>query len=57
MNPGLSINLVICTRVLQPTMQDWKKLIRVYRYLLGTKGLYIYLQADDNMCVRGRPQL
>jgi hypothetical protein len=48
----LSINF-LCTRVLQPTVQDWKKLIRVYRYLLGTKGLCIYLQADDNKCVRG----
>ena len=48
----LPINF-LCTRVLQPTVQDWKKLIRVYRYLLGTKGLCIYLQADDNMCVRG----
>jgi len=38
---------------LKPTVQDWKKLFRVYRYLFGTKGLCIYLQADDGMCVKG----
>ena len=27
--------------------------MRVYKYLLGTKGLCIYLQADDDNCVRG----
>jgi len=43
----------LCTRVLIPTVQDWKKLMRVYKYLLGTKGLCIYLQADDDNCVKG----
>jgi hypothetical protein len=43
----------LCTRVLRPTVQDWKKLMRVYKYLLGTKGLCIYLQADDDNCVKG----
>jgi len=42
----LPINF-LCTRVLKPTVQDWKKLLRVYRYLFGTKGLCIYLQADE----------
>ncbi len=48
----LPINF-LCTRVLKPTVQDWKKLLRVYRYLFGTKGLCIYLQADDGMCAKG----
>jgi hypothetical protein len=48
----LPINF-LCTRVLKPTVQDWKKLMRVYRYLFGTKGLCIYLKADDDMCVKG----
>jgi hypothetical protein len=48
----LPINF-LCTRVLGPTVQDWKKLMRVYKYLLGTKGLCIYLQADDDNCAKG----
>ena len=43
----------LCTRVLRPTVQDWKKLMRIYKYLLGTKNLCIYLQADDDNCVKG----
>ena len=27
--------------------------MRVYKYLLGTKGLCVYLQADDDNCVKG----
>jgi hypothetical protein len=29
----------------QETVQDWKELFRVYRYLIETKGLYMYLEA------------
>jgi hypothetical protein len=43
----------LCTRVLNPTEQDYKKLMRIYKYLFGTKGLAIYLQADDCECVKG----
>ena len=37
----------LCTRVVQPDVDDWKKLGRCIRYILGTKGLGLTLQASD----------
>ena len=38
---------VLATRVRDPTKDDWKKLVRVLRYLNGTPDLVLTLQADD----------
>ena len=37
----------LCTRVKQPTEQDWKKLSRALQYLMSTKDLLLTIQTDD----------
>lgn len=39
----------LCTRVKNPTEQDWKKLVRCLRYLHKTKHIGIRLSASDPM--------
>ena len=38
---------VLTTRVQGPTEGDWKKLIRLMKYLNGTKDLFLTLAAND----------
>jgi Reverse transcriptase (RNA-dependent DNA polymerase) len=38
---------VLCTRVLSPNQDDWKKLVRLMRYLNGTRGDTLTLAADN----------
>ena len=38
---------VLCTRVKDPNQADWMKLIRMMKYLNGTKELKLKLRADD----------
>ena len=40
----------LCTRVITSTIQDWKKLSRVLRYLQNTRDLYLTLDVDD-LCI------
>lgn len=37
----------LCTRVQHPDEDDWKKLIKVMKYLRGTNHLVLTLEADD----------
>jgi hypothetical protein len=37
----------LCTRVKEPTQDDWRKLLRYLRYLNGTRGDELILSADD----------
>jgi hypothetical protein len=50
--------LVLCTRVKDPNHAgDWEKLMRVMKYLNGTRSEYLTLSADDlesGQVVRGR---
>jgi hypothetical protein len=39
--------LVLCTRVRDPNQADWEKLMRVMKYLNGTKEENLTLSADD----------
>ena len=43
---------VLATRVREPTKDDWKKLVRVMRYLNGTRKLTLKLKADDLHVIR-----
>ena len=36
----------LCTRVKAPDVDDWKKLLRFYKYLESTKDLVLTLEAD-----------
>ena len=38
---------VLATRVKEPTMDDWKKLLRLMKYINGTKTYSLTLSADD----------
>jgi len=38
---------VLCTRVQAPNQDDWKKLLRLMKYLNGTRGDKLTLSADD----------
>ena len=40
----------LCTRVNTSTIQDWKKLSRILRYLQNTRDLYLTLDVDD-LCI------
>ena len=42
----------LCTRVRGPTEDDWKKLVRLIRYLNGTAELCLTLAADGSNIVR-----
>jgi hypothetical protein len=44
--------LVLCTRVKDPNQADWEKLMRVMKYLNGTKNEYLTLSADDLRVVK-----
>jgi hypothetical protein len=44
--------LVLCTRVRDPNQADWKKLMRVMKYLNGTKGENLTLSADNLRVVK-----
>ena len=37
----------LSTRVMEPDKDDWKKLIRLLKYLYGTKSLTLNLGADE----------
>ena len=41
-----------CTRVREPNKDDWNKLIRLLRYLHGTKQLYVTLHGDNSNIVK-----
>ena len=42
----------LCTRVCEPTEEDWLKLLRMMRYLNGTKRLFLTLSADSSNVVK-----
>jgi hypothetical protein len=44
--------LVLCTRVKDPNQADWEKLMRVIKYLNGTRSEYLTLSADDLRVVK-----
>jgi hypothetical protein len=44
--------LVLCMRVRDPNQADWEKLMRVMKYLNGTKGENLTLSADDLRVVK-----
>jgi hypothetical protein len=44
--------LVLCTRVKDPNQADWEKLIRVMKYLKGTRSEYLTLSAHDLRVVK-----
>jgi hypothetical protein len=44
--------LVLCTRVRDPNEADWEKLMRVMKYLNGTKEENLTLSADDLRVVK-----
>ena len=37
----------LCTRVQEPTEEDWRKLGRVMKYLMKTKDMFLTLEASD----------
>jgi len=43
---------VLCTRVLQPNESDWRKLLRLMKYLNGTKSMVLTLGADNLSVVK-----
>ena len=46
--PDMSLAVsFLCTRVKQPTEQDWIKLSRALRYLVNSKDLLLTIQTDD----------
>ena len=38
---------VLCTRVKDPNHADWLKLVRLLKYLNGTREMKLKLKADD----------
>jgi hypothetical protein len=44
---------VLCTRVRDPNQADWEKLMRVMKYLYGTKEENLTLSADNLRVVKG----
>jgi hypothetical protein len=44
--------LVLCTRVKDLNQADWEKLMRVMKYLNGTRNEYLTLSADDLRVVK-----
>jgi hypothetical protein len=44
--------LVLCTRVKDPNQADWEELMRVMKYLNGTKEENLTLSADDLRVVK-----
>jgi hypothetical protein len=43
---------VLCTRIKGPSEADWAKLVRLMRYLNGTKELKLTLRADNVHCIK-----
>ena len=43
--------IFLTTRVLKSNEQDWVKLLKVIKYLNGTKELTLHLSADENMVI------
>ena len=43
----------LCTQVQAPTDHDWKKLLRLMKYLRKTKDLYLTLSADGSLRLHG----
>jgi hypothetical protein len=43
---------LLCTRVKNPNESDWKKLIRLLRYINGTRDDVLTLEADDMQVVK-----
>jgi hypothetical protein len=43
---------VLCTRVKDPNQADWEKLMRVMKYLNGTRSKYLTLSANDLRVVK-----
>ena len=43
---------VLCTRVKSPNEADWAKLVRLMKYLNGTKSLNLTLSADNLHCIK-----
>mgnify|MGYP002176679840 FL=1 len=43
---------VLCTRVKEPNESDWAKLIRLMKYLNGTRKKKLILSADDIRCIK-----
>ena len=44
---GLSISF-LTTRVREPSIQDWKKLVHLFKYLRGTQDIPLILRADGS---------
>ena len=42
----------LMTRVMQPDIDDWKKLVHCIRYLCNLKDLYLTLEADDEINIK-----
>ena len=38
----------LTTRVREPSIQDWKKLVQLFKYLRGTQGIPLILRADGS---------
>ena len=46
--PDLQVAIAfLCTRVQEPTEEDWKKLGRVLKYLMNTKDMFLTMEAND----------
>jgi hypothetical protein len=45
---------VLCMRVKGPNKADWAKLVRLMKYLNGTKELKLTLSADNLHCIKSR---
>ena len=43
---------VLCTRVKHPNQGDWKKILRLMKYLVGTQELCFTLKADKTTCLK-----
>ena len=51
--PDIMVTIAfLCTRVREPTEEDWAKLLRLIRYLNGTSELFLTLSADDSHIIR-----
>ena len=51
--PDIMVTIAfLCTRVREPTDDDWTKLIRLLRYLNGTSEFFLTLSADNTNIIR-----
>ena len=51
-NTGLSVSF-LTTRVQDPSKQDWKKLVHLFKYLRGTQDIPLILRADGSGILNG----